>query len=336
MAGDYSSNPSASGGALGGEHLSLKASVGVQSGAGMNFGTLVWLAGVRMHLRVDSDLQPTERISLRVDLSPAAGTALLDATVTRVLPTAAGETSAYLLRLNDVASVDRPAWERFLRMKQTGGTLSDLSDVRSGGQVLATGYHSSSGVTRSNSVSGLPGTQSSASGVDGSGASRLAMRDALRSAIQRTSNNPTAAPAPRPPGPPVGLPVPTPTAAVALPGKPPPEATVSWVASNLGGRHYLEVRWLDAGAFQDDVQRQLLANVLTLTSDGRTLPVTPPIFMVLRFEGMVTQTNATPARQSPVEVTYQLALDDSQRATLRSAARSPSTVSVVPPPRRSS
>lgn len=336
MPGESNSNPSASGGALGGEHITLKASVGVQSSTGMNFGTLVWLAGVRIHLRVDSDLLPMERISLRVDLSPVAGTALLDATVARVLPTAAGETSAYLLRLNDVASVDRPAWERFLRMKQTGGTLNDLSDVRSGGQVLATGYHSSSSVSRGHSSSGLPGTQSSTSGVDGGGASRLAMRDALRSAIQRSSNNPTAAPAPRPSPPAVGLPVPTPTAAAALPGKPPPQATLSWVASNLGGRHYLEVCWVDAGAFQDDVQRQLLANVLTLTSDGRTLPVTPPIFMVLRFEGMVTQTSATPARQSPVEVTYQLGLDNSQRATLRSAARLPSTVSVVPPPRRSS
>lgn len=328
---------SASQSSVGSERINLRVSTGVQGAGGMNFGTLMWIAGNRMHLKVDSDLQPLEKVSLRVDLSPAAGTALLAAVVVRVLPVAPGETGTFLLRLDDVASVDRPGWERFLRLKLTGGTLSDLSDVRSSGATLATGYATSSGAQRNAGLAGVGGAAATLSGAHGlgSGAGRLAMREALRSAIQRTASG--SGPAPTPPVPAAtapARPLPLPTPRAAPPGVAPPPETLVWVASNLGGRQYLEVRWLDAGAFTADVHGQLVANVLTLTSDGRTLPTTPPIFMVLRFDGLVLQTNAAPVKQGPASVTYQLGFDDGQRATLRSAARSPSTVSVVPLPRK--
>jgi hypothetical protein len=323
---------------IGSERINLRASTGVQGASGMNFGTLLWIAGNRIHLRVDSTLVPMEVVSLRVDLSPAVGTALLECTAMRVLPVAPGDPTAYLLRLDRVSPVDLPGWERFLRAKQTGGTLSDLSDVRSGStSALRTGYAPSSSARRDSGIPGLGSAPPSSYGsTPGSGAgpgpNRLAMRDALRSAIQKTNSTSGVASQPAPVA--AGAlgaqrPLPLPTPRPALPGASVPDEGLSWVASNLGGRQYLEVRWHSGAAFSFDVHSQLTANALTLTSDGRALPTTPPIHAVLRFETLVVQTTATPTKQAAATVTYQLGLDEGQRATLRSRARSSSTISVV-------
>ena len=311
------------------ERITLRASTGVQGKTGMNFGTLEWIAGQRIHLRVDSELVPLEAVSLRVDLSPVAGTALLEATVMRVLPGAPSDPSQYLLRLDRVAPVDHPAWDRYLRTKHSGGTLSDVSDIRGGSSDLRLGYAAVANSKPPPGLGGLrsvPGDTSTASvgSALGGGARRIAMRDALRSAIERTRTAPAA---PAPGAAPAQSPAP---AAAPLPGTRPPDDELAWVASNVGGRQYLEVRWPSAAAFRYDVHSQLTANALRLTSDGRPLPAIPPLFVVLRFNEVVVQTMATPAQVGERSVVYQLTLDDAQRAMLRGGARATSTISVTP------
>jgi hypothetical protein len=335
MPGDPSSASS-----VGSERINLRTSTGVQSATTVNFGTLVWIAGNRMCLRVDSALRPLEAVSLRVDLSPTPGTALLEATVMRALAGAPGDPETYLLRLDRIAPVDEPSWRRFLTARQAGGTLSDLSDVR-GSNALATGYHSGSTSTpparATSAIGGLgvgaPGDTTS--GIGGN-SGRLAMREALRSAIQRSSSTSgsTRAPVPVPAPPPGSAPVPTPIArpeaprpAAAprsdLPGRAMEPEGLAWVASNLAGRQYLEVRWLTPAAFAFDLHTQLAANSLTLQTDGRALPTTPPIFLVLRRQALVVQTEATPLSVSPTSVSYALTLTPAQLADLRAAVRSP-------------
>ncbi len=84
--------PSPSGPAEGRIHV--KASTGVQGNGALNFGKLIWVDGPKLYLQVDSELRMGDALMLRVDLSPAPGTALLEAEVMRALPAAAGAAQA--------------------------------------------------------------------------------------------------------------------------------------------------------------------------------------------------------------------------------------------------
>lgn len=382
----HSQPPSPSGPAEG--RITVKASTGVQGNGALNFGKLVWVDGPRLYLQVDSELRMGDALMLRVDLSPAPGTALLEGEVMRALPAAAGEAQAYLVRLRSVSPADAGPWKRFLQAKQSGGTLSNLSDVHDSGQALQPSYGSRGGIGSTTQppspFSGRASTFSSAgthSSTGPAGTGRSAMRDALKAAM----NRPSEAPAPLsglPPNavgpaslPPLSAaaastasstpstsgrshsasadwartnapPPPTPPPAVVTPPTLPPRRPVptgmpvappshpapigedpTWLATNIAGRFYVEVKWLSADTFSHDVHTQLLANVLTLVSDGRALPAVPPVHLVLRHGALAVQCGASPTRVQPLAVTYKLELDASHLAELRRSARPTSTMS---------
>lgn len=386
----HSQPPSPSGPAEG--RITVKASTGVQGNGALNFGKLVWVDGPRLYLQVDSELRMGDALMLRVDLSPAPGTALLEGEVMRALPAAAGEAQAYLVRLRSVSPADAGPWQRFLQAKQSGGTLSNLSDVRDSGQALQPSYGSRGGIGGSTQppppFSGRASTFSAAgthSSANPAGTGRSAMRDALKAAMNRPSEAPAplsgaphggVAPASLPPlsaaaavaasGSGAGSPStsgrphsasadwartyapapPTPPPAVVTPQALPPRRPLptglsvpppahpspmvedpTWLATNIAGRFYVEVKWSSADTFSHDVHTQLMANVLTLVSDGRALPAAPPVHLVLRHGTLAVQCAATPMRVQPLAVTYRLELDPSHLAELRRSARPTSTMS---------
>lgn len=334
----------------GAARIYVRASSGVQSREGMNFGRLVWVEGVRLHLQVDVNLRPLEPVTLRVDLSPAPGTALVSAEVMRVLAGTATEPQAYLLRVTEIATDDRLRWRQFLTAKSKGGTLSDLSDVRDSTGALRSSYTATAERERAAAVARMSGASSSpplprsqasstfSSTSSGPNNNRAAMRDALRSAMSGAPRPPDPAPTP---GAAPGRSV-APAASVA-PARPRVEAPPSvapgtparvdddptWLASPTPGRTYLQVTWRSEQAFSYDVHSQLASGVLTLSSDGRPLPSTGAITALLRYESLVVQAPASAIRVLPLSATYRLELSPGQLVDLRRMARDPSTISTV-------
>lgn len=329
--------------------ISVRASAGVQGESSMDFGTLVWVEGTQMLVRVDSELNVGESVAVRVDLSPAPGTALLEAQVVRKLLSAAGEGRAYLIRQRRVAAPDEVRWQAFLLAKQSGGTLSDFSDVHDSGTALQPSYGPRSGIS---SAARPASAFTGAHGLNAAGdiqTGRAAMRDALRAAIVRparplTAADPTpgaipasgsaraawasehappvptpsrlATPSPRPMEPkPTDLPK---EGSLRLPETP---AEPAWLASNVGGVNYLEVKWTTPEGFNVGASGMLATGVLSLVSDGRSLPKFPPIHMLLRHQTLALQCPATPVTVHPTSVTYSLQLSPSQLSELRRAAR---------------
>ena len=172
----------------------------MQGGGSLNFGKLVWLEGARLHVQVDCSLKPMDPVVLKVDLQPVPGNAMLHGTVMRALPTAQGEPTAYLVRLDSVASDDQVRWHQFLKVKRSGGTLSDLSDVHDGSGAMKATYSSVAERERRAALERMGGGVKHPSGVGGGatpssaatwsssslseGGGRAAMRDALKAAAK--------------------------------------------------------------------------------------------------------------------------------------------------------
>lgn len=329
------------------DRISVRASAGVQGELSINFGTLVWVQGAQLLVRVDSELAVGEAVSVRVDLSPAPGTALLEAQVLRKLASAAGEGSAYLLRQRRVSATDEVRWQAFLVVKQNGGTLSDFSGVRDSSAVLQPSYGPGGGF---GSVSRPASAFSGAHVLDGTSqiqTGRAAMRDALRAAVARPAR-PSAGAAPSPGALPAAgsaraawatehaPPVPTPSRLTSprplepKPSDPASEGSLrlpetpaepTWLASNVGGVSYIEVKWTDAKAFSAASTQLINSGVLSLVSEGRALPKFPPVHMLLRHQTLALQCPATPVTVHPTSVTYSLQLGPSHLAELRAANR---------------
>jgi hypothetical protein len=314
------------------------------------------VAGDELYVRVYSVLTIDEAVSLRVDLSPVPGTALLNTTVRRVIADDRGAREGYVLRVREVSAVDAAGWERLLRYRSGETKLADIASP--------SGSFSQPGAKASGSLNG------SAAGGDLADAARrrLGMRDALKAApdnanrraaeegsvkkrtreqelIARPSPGasmptaPATVPAPaaphlRPVAPPPARAAAPPPAApprAAAPPEPPPRrapaptlgggtAELRWSCMTAGGRTYLEVVWLHEAAFATAVRTQLAANVLSLPIEGGDPPRVPPITLVLRFGTTVLQTTATPVHLEPHRVSYRLSLDGAQFAELRRVA----------------
>ncbi len=320
----------------GAERLNVRASTGVQSKEGMSFGRLVWIEGTRLYVQVDASLLPLELVALRADLSPTPGTALLEGEVMRVLPGTPNEPQGYLIRLKKVNESDEPRWQQFLRVKRTGGTLRELSDVRDSTGALSSTY---SGIAErerkaaADRIRGGAGTSTwSSSQPTEQGGGRAAMRDALRAAMKgeaapnsQAADGGTASAVVSPTrsvAPPGGSVV-QPTRSLA-PGVATAAEDPNWILSAIAGRSYLQVTWRGAEAFGHDANTQLVSGILTLASDGRALPSTPPIHMVLRYESLVLQCGATAIRSLPLSATYRLDLSAAQIADIRRMAKPPS------------
>lgn len=333
-----------------------------------------------MFVEVDSAMRSGDRATLRVDLSPAPGTVLMDGEVARPISSAPGQPNAYLIKLLSVSAADSARWAQFLAARSGTTAVSDRAVIedsptpsnKSQGSMGSMGNSGSRGlfdsVPGARSVSSLP----SAGNAAAAAGARAVMRDALKSAMTRApedrSGAPGAAPTMPAPGPvdsPPGRPnpaaksssgsasaewartyappKPTPPPEVVSPPRPPPRAPQptslsqapsavgppggdpSWMASNVAGRCYVEIKWRSEETFHSDVHMQLTSNVITLLGDGRPLPTTPPIHFVLRYGTLAVQTPATPIRILPLAVTYRLELDSSHLAELRRHAPTPST-----------
>lgn len=102
------------------------------------FGTLKAVQGERLQVELGADLEVGAALELRIELTPAPGTALLTGVVTRALLVAPGETQRYLIRVTDVAVGDQERCADFLTAVRNGGgtlsTFSGVSDVRDGGR----------------------------------------------------------------------------------------------------------------------------------------------------------------------------------------------------------
>ncbi len=204
------------------DRLVVRSTVTVRSQSGMGAGSLLWIQGARVLVEVDHELFEGSQIDVKVDLSPVPGTALLTARVARSAPAATREMARYLLELIEVAKDDRQRWGTWLAAKVSGGTLSNLSDVKERGAGLDGGYVQqaererraaverlsrgtgsvSGGSGPRSTPSGSPPTPSVASGggtaprsgsdswtnsdIREVGSGRAAMREALKAAIKRT------------------------------------------------------------------------------------------------------------------------------------------------------
>ncbi len=362
----------------------MRASVAVQGNGVLNFGKLMWIEGTMMYVEVDSALRTGDRATLRVDLSPAPGTVLMDGEVARPISSAPGQPNAYLVKLLSVSAADSNRWAQFLLAKTGGKAVSDRLIVEDS-PAPSTGSQGSMGsasagrglfgsVPGARSVSSLPSAGSSAAA-----GARAVMRDALKSAMTRSPDEPPprppvgASPQMPAPGPADGAPSRSTPAAKSSSGSasaewartyappkptPPPEVVAPrpaprapqptglsqapsaagpvggdpiWMASNVAGRCYVEIKWRSEDTFHSDVHMQLTSNVITLLGDGRPLPTTPPIHFVLRYGTLAVQTAATPIRILPLAVTYRLELDASHLAELRRHAPTPSTSSRANP-----
>ncbi|MSQ03030.1 MAG: hypothetical protein EXR71_14270 [Myxococcales bacterium] len=340
------------------ERLTVRVSTGVQSQEGLSFGKLVWIEGSRLYVQVDATLRPLDLVTMRAALSPTPGTALLEGEVMRALPGAPNEPQGYLIRLKKVNEGDADRWQQFLRAKQAGGTLRELSDVRD-----YTGLPKStvSGVGERDRLGAFGRTLGGAATTWTSdrpteqGSGRAAMRDALRAAMKGDPQPNTAAadgavPAVRsvswdshgggtpqarsfgpsaPSGSPPGRVAPGGVSDARPPREISPGIAVEredpgWLHSDIGGRSYLQVTWKGAAAFAHDANTQLVSGVLTLTSDGRPLPATPAIHVLLRYEALVIQCAGTAIRSLPLTATYRLDLSAPQVADIRRMAKPPS------------
>ncbi len=342
------------------ERLTVRVSMGVQSKEGMNFGKLVWLEGTRLYVQVDATFLPLDLVTMRADLSPSPGTALMEGEVMRVLPGTPSEPQGYLIRLKKVHEGDEARWQQFLRLKQSGGTLRELSDVRDSTGALASTYSDITERERQAARDRMRGagtsTWSSSQLVEGGGG-RAAMRDALRAAMKgepAPNLGPAAAGGPVPTVRSVGsgshggaapsarsfppsLASVSATRSVAPPGVPgvqsprtiAPGVPVAgedpgWILSAIAGRSYLQVTWKGAEVFTHDANTQLVSGLLTLNSDGRALPSAPPIHVVLRYESLIVQCTGTVIRAMPLLATYRLDLSAAQIVDIRRTAKPPS------------
>ena len=104
-------------------------SAAVQTDSTLVFGKITTVVNDRMYLEADVALERGSTIDLRFELTPLAGTALVRASVARVLAVAEGELPRYAVELVSIAEADRERCETWLESKRTGGTLSTFSGV---------------------------------------------------------------------------------------------------------------------------------------------------------------------------------------------------------------
>lgn len=111
------------------ERVACSAAVAVGARGNMAFGTVRGVAGDRLVVEVDCDLAPEEVVELKIDLTPAPGTALVHGTVIRPLLVADGEAARYVVRADRVASDDVARCADWLEAIRLGGTMSTFSGV---------------------------------------------------------------------------------------------------------------------------------------------------------------------------------------------------------------
>jgi hypothetical protein len=320
-----------------GERIRVRANVAVRSDQRLQFGRVLWVEPERILLQLEQPLEPNELAEMRVDLSPLPGTALAKGIVLRELPRADAEVPRYLLRLTGVAPDDRLRWQAWLEEKRVGGTLSHVSEIGNSQNPLQSGYTPIAEAERAAALNRMRGKSSSShpsshgsnswltSDVQESVSGRAAMRDALKSAIRRTTET-------EPPGRvvasravaegtalPPARPGPTPRAGVPL--VQPRASDPTWTSSELKGNTYVEIRWISAEVFSYDVHSQLVALTLSLPASSQPFPTKPPIHVFLRHDPVMIQCTAMPVAQAPDHASYRLDLSASHLAELRRFAR---------------
>ncbi len=120
------------------ERYPISAAASVHVGGLLVFGSLRAVQGERLQIELATELAVGTVLELRIDLTPAPGSAHLTGIVTRALLVADGETERYLIRVTDVAVGDQERCADWLTAVRNGGgtlsTFSGVSDVRAGGR----------------------------------------------------------------------------------------------------------------------------------------------------------------------------------------------------------
>ncbi len=114
------------------ERVACSAAVAVGARGTMAFGTIRGVAGDRVVVEVAADLAAGEAVELKIDLSPAPGTALARGTVLRSLLVADGEAARYSVRVDSVADADVARCADWLEAIRLGGTMSTFSGIDEG------------------------------------------------------------------------------------------------------------------------------------------------------------------------------------------------------------
>lgn len=202
------------------DRVVVRATITARTANGMSTGTLLWVQGARLLTQLDAVVEEGAEIDVKVDLSPVPGTALIRAVVGKCLPSTGREMPRYVLLVREVAEDDRGRWTTWLAARLSGGTLSNVSDIRDGTARVAAGAERERraaverldrlsganrsvppGGTRSGGPAGpAPGSATADSGrsvttgsnpltnsdIHAVGSGRAAMREALKAAIKRT------------------------------------------------------------------------------------------------------------------------------------------------------
>lgn len=111
------------------ERVRVSGAASMQAGGTVAFGRIVAVAGQRIQVEADINLQKGDPVDVRFELSPVPGTALVSGTVSRRLLIAQGELPRYLIEVAAVAEGDRERCGTWLEAARTGGTLSTFSGV---------------------------------------------------------------------------------------------------------------------------------------------------------------------------------------------------------------
>lgn len=120
------------------QRFSSSNAASVQSGSEVVFGVLRAVSGDRVELEADLEVEVGAPVAVRLALTPAPGTALLQAVVTRRLLVVPGESRRFLARVTEVADEDRDRCAAWLDAARAGGgtlsTFSGVSDIHAGGR----------------------------------------------------------------------------------------------------------------------------------------------------------------------------------------------------------
>lgn len=130
------------------ERVDFYTTASVRCASGYHFGHGRSFQGDRLLLEIDASLEPGERVEVRLTLTDARITVLVQARVVRALVTTQDDTARWSLAVESVAETDRAALETWLANQKAGGTWSRF-DVLSAEGPLGSGMSASNTEVRS-------------------------------------------------------------------------------------------------------------------------------------------------------------------------------------------
>lgn len=184
------------------EDINVHSSVAIRTEAGVAFGTLRRVDGHQLTIQSEASIPVDVLADLRMETGNAYGSIFFQAWVVRRLVTAPSEPLRYILKISYIGEDERRKFGSWLLQAHQGGTLSDLSDVRTHSEVVESGMRQATDAERRamlERMSQHPGMQSKKndsdpfglrSDVKDPGSRRESMRDALKNAARTRAGVP--------------------------------------------------------------------------------------------------------------------------------------------------